>query len=204
MNEIVKNLMSNFQGIKFIMLADGQIDYILDNLVNTLDLPGAVVELGCNVGMTTTFMQRLLNAVESDKDIHVYESFKGLPEKTEGDGETASVAGESTVSKQDFINTVKLAGLKLPVINEGWFREIPDEQYPDKICFAFFDGDFYSSITDSFEKVYHKMVPGGIILVHDYAWQNYPGVQKACEDFLKDKPERMTQEINGIGKMIKE
>ena len=196
--------MSNFQGIKFIMLADGQIDYILDNLVNTLDLPGAVVELGCNVGMTTTFMQRLLNAVESDKDIHVYESFKGLPEKTEGDGETASVAGESTVSKQDFINTVKLAGLKLPVINEGWFREIPDEQYPDKICFAFFDGDFYSSITDSFEKVYHKMVPGGIILVHDYAWQNYPGVQKACEDFLKDKPERMTQEINGIGKMIKE
>ena len=195
--------MSNFQGIKFIMLADGQIDYILDNLVNTLDLPGAVVELGCNVGMTTTFMQRLLNAVESDKDIHVYESFKGLPEKTEGDGETASVAGESTVSKQDFINTVKLAGLKLPVINEGWFREIPDEQYPDKICFAFFDGDFYSSITDSFEKVYHKMVPGGIILVHDYAWQNYPGVQKACEDFLKDKPERMTQEIDGIGKMTK-
>ena len=204
MREIVKNLMANFQGIKFIMLADGQIDYILDNLANTLDLPGAVLELGCNVGMTTTFIQRLLNAAESDKDIHVYESFKGLPEKTEGDGETASVAGESTVSKHDFINTFKLAGLKLPVINEGWFREIPDEQYPDKICFAFFDGDFYSSITDSFEKVYYKMVPGGIILVHDYAWQNYPGVQKACEDFLKDKPEKIVQDIYGIGKMVKE
>jgi O-methyltransferase len=203
MNEIVKNLMSDFQGIKFIMLADGQIDYILDNLASTLDLPGAVVELGCNVGMTTSFMQRFLDLAGSNKDIHVYESFKGLPEKTEGDGETASVAGESTVSIHDFINTFKLAKLRTPYINEGWFREIPDEQYPDQICFAFFDGDFYSSIIDSFEKVYHKMVTGGIILVHDFMWQNYPGVQKACEDFLKEKPEKMTQEINGIGKMTK-
>jgi O-methyltransferase len=203
MNEIVKTLMADFQGLKFPMLADGQIDYILDNLASILGLPGAVVELGCNVGMTTSFMQRLLNIAESDKEIHVYESFQGLPEKTEGDGESESFAGESTVSIYDFINTFKLAKLRVPIINEGWFREIPDDRYPDKICFAFFDGDFYSSITDSFEKVYHKMIQGGIILVHDYKWQNYPGVQKACEDFLKDKPERMTQEIDGIGKMTK-
>ena len=204
MREIVKNLMADFQGIKFIMLANGQIDYILDNLASTLELPGAVVELGCNVGMTTSFMQRFLDLAGSNKDIHVYESFKGLPEKTEEDGETASVAGEATVSIHDFINTFKLAKLRTPYINEGWFREIPDEQYPNQICFAYFDGDFYYSILDSFNKVYHKMVPGGIILLHDYEWSNYPGVKMACDDFLLDKPEKIKQDISGIGKMVKE
>jgi hypothetical protein len=47
------------------------------------------------------------------------------------------------------------------------------------------------------------MVPGGVILIHDYNWVNYPGVQKACADFLADKPEKCTQEIFGIGKMVK-
>ena len=70
--------------------------------------------------------------------------------------------------------------------------------------FAFFDGDFYSSIMDSFKKVYHKMQPGGIILVHDYDWPVFPGTKKACDDFLADKPEKVVCEINGIGKMVKQ
>lgn len=206
MNKIVSEIMAEFPGIKFIMLGDGQIEYILDNLSSVLDLPGDVVELGCNVGMTTSFMRRLLNGAGSDKEIHVYESFKGLPEKTEGDGTSHSVKGESTVSKQMLTDTFEKANLKLPIINSGWFSEIPDEQYPDKICFAFFDGDFYTSILDSFKKVYHKMVKGGIILVHDYKWQVYPGVKKAIDDFLIDKPEKVSEieSIFGIAKIIKE
>lgn len=206
MNKIVSEIMAEFPGIKFIMLGDGQIEYILDNLSSVLDLPGDVVELGCNVGMTTSFMRRLLNGAGSDKEIHVYESFKGLPEKTEGDGTSHSVKGESTVSKQMLTDTFEKANLKLPIINSGWFSEIPDEQYPDKICFAFFDGDFYTSILDSFKKVYHKMVKGGIILVHDYKWQVYPGVKKAIDDFLIDKPEKVSEieSIFVIAKIIKE
>jgi O-methyltransferase len=201
--ELTKKVMSDFPGIKFIMLGDGQIEYILDNLASVLHLSGDVVELGCNAGMTTSFMRRLLNAAGSDKEIHVYESFQGLPEKTEGDGTSHCKAGDVAVSKQDFVNTFEQAGLKLPVINAGWFADIPDDRYPDKICFAFFDGDFYTSIMDSFKKVYDKLVPGGIILVHDYDWASFPGAKKACDDFCADKPEKVTSEIFGIGKMIK-
>ena len=204
MNAIVSKVLSNFRGIKFPMLGDGHIDYILDNLASVLHISGDVVELGCNVGMTTSFMRRLLVAAESNKDIHVYESFQGLPEKTEGDGLSHSTVGESTVTKQMFVETFEKVNLKLPVINAGWFAEIPDENYPDKICFAFFDGDFYTSIMDSFNKVYHKMQPGGIILIHDYEYCVYPGVKKACDDFLKDKPEKIENEIFGIGKMVKQ
>jgi O-methyltransferase len=47
----------------------------------------------------------------------------------------------------------------------------------------------YSSITDSFEKVYPKMSKGGVILVHDFGWERTQGVHKAIQNFLKDKPE---------------
>ena len=203
MKQYTDQVLSKFPGIKFIMLGDGQIDYILDKLEGVLGIPGDVVELGCNVGMTTSFMRRLLDAAKSDKEIHVYESFRGLPEKTEGDGSSHCGAGDSTVSKEMFIETFKKAGLKLPKINAGWFAEIPDEKYPDKICFAFCDGDFYSSIMDSFKKIYDKMVPGGVILVHDYEYPAFPGAKKACDDFLKDKPEKVVKEIYGIGTIYK-
>jgi O-methyltransferase len=92
---------------------------------------------------------------------------------------------------------------KLPEINIGWFKAIDDDKYPEKICFAFFDGDFYTSILDSFEKVYHKMVPGGIILIHDYEWEHLPGVKVACDEFLKDKPEEIIYGGNCVAKMVK-
>lgn len=201
---MVNKLMENYKDVKFVMLGDGQINYILENLHSVLNIPGDVVELGCNVGMTTSFMRRLFDMAKSDKEIHVYESFQGLPEKTAGDGSSHYKAGDSTVTREMFIDTFRKAKLKLPKINSGWFSEIPDENYPDKICFAFFDGDFYSSIMDSFKKVYHKMQPGGIILVHDYDWPVFPGTKKACDDFLADKPEKVVCEINGIGKMVKQ
>jgi O-methyltransferase len=203
MRKIVTEIMKDFPGIKFIMLGDGQIEYIMDNLASVLKLPGDVVELGCNVGMTTSFLRRLLNAAGSDKEIHVYDSFQGLPGKTAEDGATPCDFGSSAVPHQAVLDTFSKAGLTPPVINKGWFSEIPDDRYPEKICFAFLDGDFYGSIMDSFRKVYHKMVPGGIILVHDYDWAPFPGVKMACDEFCADKPEKVASEIFGIGKMVK-
>jgi O-methyltransferase len=213
MNDHVKEVMKVACGKTFVMLVDGQLEYILNNLASVLHLPGEVVELGCNVGMTSSYLQRLINRYNAwtlnvvsptpDKKLYVYDSFEGLPPKTIEDGATPCDKGASAVSVEMFKQTFKDAGLSLPVMNKGFFGDLSDDKYPNEICFAFFDGDFYSSIIDSFKKVYAKMTPGGIILVHDYKWQNFPGVHKACEDFLKDKPEKMSQDMFGIGKMVK-
>ena len=209
MNEIVNDILAETAGMKFQMLADGQLGYILKQLSFVMDLPGDVVELGANVGVTSSYIQRLLIRFNSlplhivsvvpDKQLHVYDSFEGLPPKTPEDGATPCDKGASAVSIEQFTQTFKDAGVPLPVINKGFFGEIPDDKYPDKICFAFLDGDFYGSIMDSFKKIYHKVQPGGIILVHDYKLSNFPGVKKACECFLADKPEKDEQEIFGIG-----
>ena len=180
-----------------------QMRYILDNLYAVRGVPGDVVELACNIGTTALYIRRLLNMIESDKVYHVYDSFEGLPEPDECDGNLCK-RGDMRKEQTDFEMTFHNAALECPVIHKGWFAEIPDNEYPDKICFAFFDGDFYSSILDSFCKVYHKMQKGGIIIVHDYEGADLPGVKKACDYFLKDKPEKVFEIYRGMAKIVKE
>lgn len=203
------------------MMTYHQIVAVLENLkwVIVNNIPGDIVELGCNVGSTTVHMQKLLDEFGSDKIIHVYDSWEGLPEKNVNDNvEKLSTKnfkkGDCKTSKESFIDSFDKAKLKLPIIHSGWFAEIPDEEYPEKICFAFFDGDFYQSIIDSFNKVYHKVEKNGIILLDDCGWSALPGVEKACLDFLADKPEELDLKAypdkngiygnnNGGGKIIK-
>lgn len=155
------------------MVSEEHIEIVLDCLKKTKDIEGDVVELGCNVGTTSVYIQEFLK----DKEFHVYDSFEGLPEKTKNDITNFS-KGSCKTTKEIFINNFR--GKKIPIIHEGWFK---DAVYPDKISFAFLDGDFYSSIIDSLEKVYPRMSKGGIIAIHDYQWSRLPGVEKACIDF---------------------
>ena len=204
MKDSVKAVLKEAQGVEMPMLAEGQLEYIIEKLGSVMNVPGDVVELGCNVGMTSSYIKRLINCEAKGKTLHVYDSFEGLLQKTTVDGATPCDKGASAVSIEMFEKTFNDAKIALPIINKGFFGVIPDDKYPNQICFAFFDGDFYSSIMDSFKKVYHKMTPGGIILVHDYEWVYFPGVKKACDDFFHDKPEKVVKGMNGIGIMRKQ
>lgn len=175
------------------MISKEQMPILLNNLAKTIenDIAGDVVELGCNYGTASIMFGHLLNECNSNKKLYLYDSFAGLPEKKQQDiNETGVgnefVAGWMSVPKEIIESNFRKEGLTMPIITKGWFKDIPDELYPNPISFAFFDGDFYDSIIDSFNKVYHKMSKGGIICVHDYQWPSLPGVEKACKDFIKD------------------
>lgn len=190
------------------MVTHNQLNHILNNLNIILEdnIQGDIVELGCNVGTTSIFIRKLLDKYSSSKEFSVYDSFEGLPPKQiedETNLEKQYNEGSCKTSLETFLDNFNNHKLEEPTINVGWFKEIPDEKYPDKIAFAFFDGDFYSSILDSFEKIYPKLSVGARVVIHDYGWDPLPGVKKACDDFLKDKPEGIEQLLVGLGLMIK-
>jgi O-methyltransferase len=177
---------------------------VLKNLQTVLEnkIEGDVVELGCYTGWTSVLLQQMLDLHKSNKNLHLYDSFEGLPERTEQDDDEKDndnleyskkyfFKGALSSSVKRIIDGFNYNKLKVPKINKGFFKDIPDDKYPNKICFALFDGDFYSSIMDSFDKTYHKMAVGGIIQIDDYGHHQLPGVKKACDDFLKDKPEKV-------------
>ena len=119
---------------------------------------GDIVEFGCYVGTTSLFLQRLLQRAKSDKLLHVYDSFEGLPAKQ---NMTSALrrqfqGGELKNTKQGFIRRFKQAGLPLPAVHKAWFCDLDDNDVPPKIAFAFLDGDFYDSILDSLRLVWPR------------------------------------------------
>ena len=77
-------------------------------------------------------------------------------------------------------------GLKLPKIKKAFFDDL-DIIYdiPEKISYAFLDGDLYQSIKTSLRLVAEKMSQGGVIIVHDYNNPELPGSARAVDELLK-------------------
>lgn len=191
------------------MLDDQQLYELLRHLANVIldKLPGDVVEMGCCWGVAAVYEQTLLNEMCPDKELYLYDSFEGLPEKLpQDDNEVAIKFGEgmmaTTIEKLN--SNFKSVGLDKPKhVAKGWFDEIPDEKYPEQICYAFFDCDFYTSMKDCFKIIYPKLVKGARVLVHDYNWEVLPGVKIACDESLADKPEEIIDLGCRMGLMIK-
>ena len=180
--------------------------HVLMELQRTIrgGVPGHVVELGCFKGGTTLMMRRLLDELtQKDRELHVYDSWEGVPAPVTQDEPVAGVRpfnkGCCSTRRQTFDKHFARTGLLPPIVHTGWFGSIPDAEYPSQIAFAFFDGDMYSSIIDSFNKVYSKLSKGARVVIDDYDWERTPGVKKACEDFLRNKLERETLLPNYYG-----
>jgi len=151
---------------------------------------GDVVELGCYEGGSAVELQRYIVHYAPERSLWLYDSFEGLPDKTEEDRsplgslfQTGVLKAAQSRLKRNFVK----AGLPIPEITRAWFYELDPEDLPDQIAFAFLDGDYYESIMDSLKLVWPKIPSGGVIVVDDYQNVKLPGVEKAVTKFLSDK-----------------
>ncbi len=159
---------------------------------------GDLVELGCHEGVAALLIQKILDQSGSNKTLHLYDSFRGLPEKSIEDGETPYQKGWLKAFRDRLIARFEKYGATLPTIHEGWFSEILPNRLPEVISFAHLDGDFYSSILESLAAVYPRLSRGAIVLIDDYCdpsvldrFNKLPGVKKACDEFFKEKLEKI-------------
>ena len=180
-------------------------EILLQELTKTLNnnVPGDVVEFGCYKADTSVLYQKLLESMghggafqpenqaaqASQKTLWLYDSFEGLPAKTREDNSAAGdafQAGELLVTKREVIEKFKKMGLRLPKIKKAFFDDL-DIIYdiPEKISYAFLDGDLYQSIKTSLRLVTDKMSQGGVIIVHDYNNPELPGSARAVDEWLK-------------------
>ena len=172
-------------------ISQEQLQVILRELEHCLDKNdnGAVVEFGCYIGTTSLFIRRLLDLRGEGEShpFHVYDSFAGLPAKTQHDQSPAGeqfTAGELAVSKRQFIEQFNKVMLDLPVIHKGWFSTLQPVDIPEQICFAFLDGDFYESIRDSLRAVLPRLTAHATIIFDDFSREALPGVARAVHNYL--------------------
>jgi O-methyltransferase len=159
------------------------VEYLLDAIENNID--GDVVELGCYVGESSKYLMKTLIETNSDKKLYVYDSFEGLPDLSKWEINTGWKPRTLVTSEDVLTSNFIENNLPTPIITKGWFCDIPEDKLPEKISFAFLDGDFYDSIYDSLVKVYDRVVDGGYIFFHDYKRNDLPGVEAAIKDFFE-------------------
>lgn len=165
------------------------------------DVGGDIAEFGCYIGTTGLFMRRLLEAYQQSgvRQLYAYDSFEGLPPKSRQDTSAAGVdfkGGELSVSKKQFLHEFHKANLRAPITHKAWFNQLQPHQLPERIAFAFLDGDFYDSIIDSLNLVWPRLSPGAVIAIDDYKRETLPGVERAVQDFFKGKAIKLSYSHN--------
>jgi len=150
-------------------------------------LPGAMVEVGVYQGGTA----RMICEAKGDTTLHLCDTFEGLPEPTSFDGKvhSSSQYACSLESVQAYLKRFPNV-----VFHKGLFPDSvasAEDVKGSTYSFAHFDVDLYQSTLDCLKFFYPRMVPGGVMLSHDYSI--LAGVRQAFAEFLADKPEELIE-----------
>lgn len=155
------------------------------------DVPGEVAELGSHEGQCAMLLREVLDYHGSDKTLHLYDAFLGLPAHGPKDAGAVLAQGTLKSSRASLIANFAAAGLALPEVHEGWFESTLPEQLPAQLCFVHIDADLHASIRLGLEAVYPRLPTSAIVVVDDYGWEGLPGVKVAVDEFMREIPERL-------------
>jgi len=165
----------------------------IDNLKlcrNFKSIQGNIIECGVWRGGMIAAMAELLG---NDRKYYLFDSFEGLPEVQEIDGEAAKKWQGNKEDPMYFDNckaeigyaekAMKLAGVVNYQLVQGWFSEtLPKFNVNEEIAILRLDGDWYDSIIQCLNYLYPAVAKGGLIILDDYyVWD---GCSRAVHDYL--------------------
>jgi len=151
-------------------------------------VPGDLLEAGVWRGGATIFMKGILAAYGvQDRRVWVADSFRGLPVPDEINfpqdvPEDLSSFDELAVSQEQVRANFARYDLLDDNVRflEGWFKDTLPTAPVDALAVLRLDGDYYESTIQILESLYHKVSPGGFVIVDDY------GCIEACRQAVTD------------------
>jgi O-methyltransferase len=163
---------------------------VLYELVRRLDeggVPGAIVECGVYRGGSAAVM-----AVASGgrRDVHLFDSFQGLPPPGEKDGRLAREHFHEgwCAGSVDEVREV-LRRLSFPAerlfLHAGWFHETFPKVHVPQIALLHIDADWYDSVMLCLRTFYDAVAPTGFVVLDDYG--RWEGCTRATNDFLRER-----------------
>lgn len=155
-------------------------------------IPGDFIEAGVWRGGASIFMRAILDTYRDvDRTVWLADSYNGLPEpNTEkypaDEGLNLQDIPELSVSLeqvQDNFKKYQLLDSQVSFI-KGWFKDTLKDLPVENFAILRLDGDLYESTMDALSNLYHKLSPGGYVIVDDY-WA-IPACRQAVDDFRRE------------------
>ncbi len=168
-------------------------------------VPGDFIETGVWRGGACIFLRAVLEAYGvKDRRVWAADSFQGLPPPDAAypadAGDTFHTFAELAVPLGTVKHNFERYGLldDQVVFLEGWFRDTLPQAPITRLAILRMDGDMYESTMDALIHLYHKVSPGGYVIVDDY--RVVEGCRKAVDDFRAARGiQDEIVEIDGIG-----
>ena len=172
---------------------------------------GAIVECGTWRG---GMIAGTVSVLGNTRTYYLFDSFEGLPDAKAIDGLNANKWQEDKDSALYFNNckaefeeaqiAMKISRASHVHIIKGWFNDTLDT-FPGNMSIAVLrlDGDWYDSTMICLNRLYPRVIPGGLIIIDDYhVWE---GCRRAVHDYLSREglDDRICQWKNDVAYIIK-
>ncbi len=158
-----------------------------------LKLDGDFVECGVWYGILSKSICEYVDFERLDHRFYLFDSWGNMP---------GSHQKESY--QEDIYKLVQERFTKYQNVSlfRGLVPEVLEAVKIDKIAYLGIDMNGSIAERAALEKLYDKVVSGGIIYFDDYGW-NYPELRKTVDEFFEDKPESLLHFPNGNSIVVK-
>lgn len=169
-------------------------------------VPGAIVECGVWRGGSMQAVALTLRELgDTDRELHLFDTFEGMPPPTTHDMRTTEagpVSAETLLAESDKdswmwaiagLDDVKqvMAGTDYPSdrvhFHPGLVEDTTPDQAPETIAILRLDTDWYASTKHELQHLYDRLSPGGVLVLDDYG--DWDGARKATDEWLAETGE---------------
>lgn len=174
------------------------INNLIPLLERTRHVEGDVAECGVFRGAGLLALALYATQRGIGKTFHGFDSFEGFAPTIATDMEmggahlNCKVPGGMNETSYELVSA-KIRALKLRNVRlyRGFFEKTLGLCPAKSFAFVHLDCDAYDPYLECLEFFYPRLSPGGIILLDEYSDPAWPGCNKAVDEFLAGRPERL-------------
>lgn len=171
----------------------GRMLFIYELVKKAIKVPGHIAEFGCWNGANLSFLAKTLKILEphSQRLVYGFDSFCGLTEFDERDGDAVDLKDQYAGSKQRLLDFLKMYELEDSVeLVEGIIEEtLPrfmQENQAAMFSLVYCDTDLHASTKKILYTLHDRIMPTGIIAFDEWNYEQFPGETIAFREFLKE------------------
>lgn len=171
-------------------LAPERLYLYLHHLIETRDVPGAIVEIGCNLGGTAVIARTMLRRLGIDKSYVCIDTFDGfVGTQFEADAVRGTPARDRTMfsgNSRALVNRIMdNHGCDDIALIEGDVAALPAADLPQSCSVVLVDVDLVEPTLVSLRRFWPRISRGGAVLVDDCAENSSWKARVAYAEFCK-------------------
>lgn len=169
-----------------------RLQQLLESVMHS-DLSGNIAECGCWRGHSSYIIATILARYNFSGKFNIFDSFEGgLSDKNVQDENVRiNLSAEDIEQEKQIFASAEadlhraLSGFDFYQLYKGWIPERFNEIESEEFIFVHIDVDLYRPTLDSLEFFYPRLIKGGVIVVDDFGYTQFPGAKTSVEEFLK-------------------